>query len=334
MLLLSTQRGVLSVSHDVSPIDALAAHAEQRRDRRAFFKAAVGAAAVGAGAFLVSSPAQAQTLTDADILNFALNLEYLEANFYYYAVYGRGIPATSITGVGTPVAATGGKQVTFRDSLLAEMAREIAEDELAHVNFLRTALGSAAVAQPAIDIGVSATSAFSVAAQAATLVPAGGTFDPYASDLAFLYGAFLFEDVGVTAYKGASSLLTNKTYLDAAAGILAAEAYHASMIRTTIDQLGGNVGLKASTIRGDTELVSNARDSLDGTSDLDQGIAYVSSGAGSTSNIVPTDGNGIAFGRTTGQVLNIVYLNKAQVTAGGFFPSGVNGTIRSSANNA
>ncbi|MGU3316100.1 ferritin-like domain-containing protein [Sphingomonas sp. M6A6_1c] len=334
MLLFSTQRGVLSVSHDVSPIDALATHAEQRKDRRAFFKAAVGAAAVGAGAFLVSSPAQAQTLTDADILNFALNLEYLEANFYYYAVYGRGIPATSITGVGTPVAAVGGKQVTFQDSLLAEMAREIAEDELAHVNFLRTALGTAAVAQPAIDIGVSATSAFSVAAQAATLVPAGGIFDPYASDLNFLYGAFLFEDVGVTAYKGASSLLTNKTYLDAAAGILAAEAYHASMIRTTIDQLGGNVGLKASTIRGDTELVSNARDSLDGTSDLDQGIAYVSSGAGPTSNIAPTDGNGIAFGRTTGQVLNIVYLNKAQVTAGGFFPSGVNGTIRSSANNA
>ena len=322
------------MSHDVSPIDALAAHAEQRKDRRAFFKAAVGAAAVGAGAFLVNSPAQAQTLTDADILNFALNLEYLEANFYYYAVYGQGIPATSITGVGTPVAAVGGQQVRFQDSLLAEMAREIAEDELAHVNFLRRALGSAAVAQPAIDIGVSPTSAFSVAAQAATLVPANTAFNPYASDLAFLYGAFLFEDVGVTAYKGASSLLSNKTYLDAAAGILAAEAYHASMIRTTIDQLGGSPGLKASTIRGDTELVSGARDSLDGTSDLDQGIAYVTSGAGDTSNIAPTDSNGIAFGRTTGQVLNIVYLNKAQVTAGGFFPAGVNGTIRSSANNA
>ena len=323
------------MSHDVSPIDALAAHAEQRKDRRAFFKAAVGAAAVGAGAFLVSNPAQAQTLTDADILNFALNLEYLEANFYYYAVYGRGIPATSITGVGTPVAATGGKQVIFQDSLLAEMAREIAEDELAHVNFLRTALGSAAVAQPAIDIGVSATSAFSVAAQAATLVPAGGVFDPYASDLAFLYGAFLFEDVGVTAYKGASSLLTNKTYLDAAAGILAAEAYHASMIRTTIDQLGGNVGLKASTIRGDTELVSTARDSLDGTSDLDQGVGGTNIGVLATgvSNIVPTDSNAIAFSRTPQQVLNIVYLNRASVTSGGFFPAGVNGSFTASGAN-
>ncbi len=49
------------------------------------------------------------------------------------------------------------------------------------------------------------------------------------------------------------------------------------------------------------------------------------------SNIVPTDGNGIAFSRTAGQVLNIVYLNKAATVGGGFFPNGVNGTIRTSA---
>jgi hypothetical protein len=301
------------VTETIDALDALAGHAERRAGRRAFFKAAVGAAAVGAGAFVVSQAAQAQTLTDADVLNFALNLEYLEANFYWYAVYGVPIPATSITGVGTAVPATGGHAVPFSDPIIAQMAREIANDELAHVNFLRTALGSAAVAQ---------------------FIDAAGQFDPYASDLNFLYGAFLFEDVGVTAYKGASPLLTNPAYIDAAAGILAAEAYHASMIRTTIDQLGGNPGLKASTIRGDTELVSAARDSLDGATDLDQGLAYVTSGAGPTSNIVPTDTNGIAFSRTTGQVLNIVYLNKTAVTAGGFFPAGVNGTIRTSTNNA
>ena len=283
---------------------------------------------------MVSQAAQAQTITDADVLNFALNLEYLEANYYWFSVYGEPIPATSITGAGTPIAATGGRAVSFADPLVAEMAREIANDELAHVNFLRSALGSAAVVQPALDLSVSPTSAFSKAARAATFIAEGAEFDPYASDLNFLYGAFLFEDVGVTAYKGASPLLTNKTYIDAAAGILAAEAYHASMIRTTIDQLGGNRGLKASTIRGDTELVSTARDSLDGPSDLDQGLAYVASGAGPTSNIVPTDSNGIAFSRTTGQVLNIVYLDATAVTAGGFFPAGVNGTIRTSTNNA
>ena len=48
------------------------------------------------------------------------------------------------------------------------------------------------------------------------------------------------------------------------------------------------------------------------------------------SNIVPADANGIAYSRTTGQVLNIAYLSKAAVVGGGFFPNGVNGNIRTS----
>ena len=49
------------------------------------------------------------------------------------------------------------------------------------------------------------------------------------------------------------------------------------------------------------------------------------------SNITPLDANGIAYSRTPGQVLNIVYLNKASVVGGGFFPNGTNGTVRQSA---
>ncbi len=321
-------------------IDALDARVERRNDRREFFKSVVGAAAMtaaGATAMTLSTAAAAQSVTDADVLNFALNLEYLEAQFYSYAAYGTGLDNSLLTGTGTQGAVRGGAQVNFNfDPRVAEYAREIAQDEIAHVRFLRTALGSAAVAQPAIDVSVSPTSAFSVAAQAAGLVPAGTAFNPYSSPENFLLGAFIFEDVGVTAYKGAAPLLTSKTYLEAAAGILAVEAYHSAIVRTTLYAKG----IAVPALRTSADAISNARDRLDGaTLDLDQGISPLSQtptnlsttqAAVQASNIVPLDANGVAYSRSTSQVLNIVYLNGSAASAGGFFPAGLNGTIRTS----
>ncbi|WBH15619.1 ferritin-like domain-containing protein [Sphingomonas radiodurans] len=320
-------------------LESLDGRARRREDRRAFFTAALSAAAVGAGAFAFASPAAAQTVTDADVLNFALNLEYLEANFYYYAVFGTAIPAAS---QGTsPGAITGGAKVNFTDPLVAQYAREIAADELAHVNFLRGALGTSAVVQPAINISGDVNGAFSAAAQAAGVVPAGTAFNPYASDEAFLLGAFIFEDVGVTAYKGAAPLLTNKTFLEAAAGILAVEAYHAAIVRTVLYRKG--IETPSAQLIETTEKISAARDSLDGAPaedatrgiapDDDQGILPSTSSAGTVSNIAPLNMNGLAYSRSAAQTLNIVYLNRAAVTMGGFFPAGVNGTIKTSAAN-
>ena len=265
--------------------------------------------------------------TDADVLNFALNLEYLEAQFYSFAAFGTGLAANQLTGTGTQGAVTGGRQVQFSDPLDAQYAREIARDEAAHVAFLRKALGTAAVSQPALNISGDPSGAFSAAARAAGLINASQGFDPYFSDENFLLGAFIFEDVGVTAYKGASPLITNKTFLEAAAGILAVEAYHAGIVRTTLYRKG----IATPSLIDATEAISNARDSLDGTSDLDQGVRATGTGAAMAANIVPTDGSAVAFSRSAGQVLNVVYLNRLATTGGGFFPNGVNGTLRTSA---
>ncbi len=80
------------------------------------------------------------------------------------------------------------------------------------MNFLRKALDKAAVAQPEIDF----QNSFTAAMQAAGLIKEGQTFDPFASENNFLLAAYLFEDVGVSAYKGAAPLVNNKTFLDAA----------------------------------------------------------------------------------------------------------------------
>lgn len=279
--------------------------------RRAFIQSVglgvAGSALVGSAGF---SPAAAQTVTDTDILNFALNLEYLEAEFYLRAATGRGLTDAEVTGTGTLGAVTGGRQVNFATAAIRNYAVEIASEERIHVQFLRSALGSARVARPAVNL----TTSFTAAAQAAGLITAGQTFDAFADETNFLLAAYIFEDVGVSAYLGAAPLVTNKTILAAAGGILAAEAYHAGTIRTVLYSRG----LYTPALR-----ISDARDSLDGATDLDQGI-----GTASIANISLTNpANGQAYARTTTQVLNIVYLNTSK-TPGGFFPAGLNGTIR------
>jgi hypothetical protein len=321
-------------------IETLLRHADRLAKRRLFFRNAgsvslgllggtlLGACGGGGG----SSPAVAQTApapaagapTDADILNFALNLEYLEASFYHYAVYGTGIPANLQTGTGTQGAVTGGQQCMFSDPVVAAYAKEIAQDELDHVTFLRSALGSAAVAFPSIDVdGTNPNGAFSTAARAAGLVGPGQAFNPYTDDTTFLLGAFIFEDVGVTAYKGAAPLISNKTYLEAAAGILAAEAYHAGLVRTVLY----SKGVQTPALYSDAQAISNLRNALDHNGMDDQGIQGPDA---SVSNIVPLDSNGLAYSRTAAHVLNIVYGTTMASTSGLFFPNGVNGTINTS----
>lgn len=318
-----------------SMLEAFDKREQRRLERRRLFKlgggfavgatagAILGACSSSAGDAIAQSPPPSPD-SDANVLNFALNLEYLEAQFYYYASFGMGLPAADLTGTGTQggVTATGAGAVPFTDPVVRAYAREIANDEIAHVRFLRTALGNAKVAQPAIDISVGPNSAFSNAARASGLIGPGATFNPYADDNSFLLGAYIFEDVGVTAYKGAAPLINSKVFLEAAAGILAAEAYHAGLVRTVLYAKG----IATPSLRTSADRISDARDSLDGPSDLDQGI----SGTPTESNIFPSDANGLAFSRTTGQVLNIVYLTAAVATGGGFFPNGVNGTFNRS----
>ena len=269
--------------------------------------AVVAAAGCGGSSMHHGTTGGSSGVTDTDVLNFALNLEYLEAEFYLRAATGSGL--SDADAGSNPGAVTGGAQVSFQTPAVQEYALEIANDELAHVRFLRKALGSSAVSRPQIDL----TNSFNAAAMAAGIGP---SFNPFADENSFLLGAFTFEDVGVTAYHGAAGLLQSKQLLSAAAGIMATEAYHAGEIRTLIAELGGNYVTIANQI-------SALRGAAGGGNEV----------AVSASTIAAADSNSIAFDRTTDQVMHIVYLNAASgvVKSGGFFPAGLNGKITATA---
>ncbi len=270
-------------------------------------------AALSPAALLMTSrSARAATSPEQDlaVLNFALNLEYLEAEYYLYATQGSGLPTQFTTGSGLRGATSvkAGATVPFQTAAFQQYAVETARDELNHVKALRAtikSLGGTPVAKPRLDLQASF-------AGLGSLIGAPG-FDPFASEVNFLLGSFVFEDVGVTAYGGAAALLDNKAVLSAAASILAVEAYHAGSVRTVLYGLGAQVQDLANKI-------SRVRASLGGG--RDQGIEF-----GGVANIIPTDANSLAFRRNTRQVLNIVY-GKTNARRGLFFPAGLNGAIK------
>ena len=179
---------------------------------------ATGTALGAALAAFGTAPAvvNAQAVTDTDILNFALNLEYLEAEFYNYAVHGKGIAELGIpvSGTGASGGTVGGSQVRLSGKIVADTAQQLAHDELTHVQLLREALGKDAVAKPAINLGALGVG--------------------FKNLMEFLVVARAFEDTGVSAYAGAAPLIASKDVLGTAARILVAEAQHAGNIRVLV----------------------------------------------------------------------------------------------------
>ena len=170
--------------------------------RLAFLKkAGIGAGAVmmggGVAAALPSLARAGTPSSDVAILNFALTLEYLEAAFYAEAV----------------------KYAGKFDAKTAHFARVVAKHEAAHVAFLKSALGSAAVKSPTFNFKGSnhAMASFQATSQ-------------------------VLEDTGVAAYSGQGGAIKTKAILGAAVSILTVEARHASWMRTLRGIDGAPIG--------------------------------------------------------------------------------------------
>jgi len=259
-------------------------------NRRSFVKKiGIASAAMGAALSLDVKKADAQTSTDVNVLNFALNLEYLEAEFYTWATTGAGIEALGIGVSGasnSPNPGAGGytenaAKVTFSNSLVftSDVANQIAGDERDHVTLLRSALGSAKVAKPNINLGALGFG--------------------FGSQNDFLKLARIFEDIGVTAYAGAAPLLSSAV-IGTAARVLAVEAEHAANIRLQVARL--NIP---------TAPALDGVDILPPPSNPNQ---YFS-----------VNSTGLVNVRTPGQVLYLAFGGQANAKMGGFFPTGVNG---------
>ncbi len=158
-------------------------------------KFALSAAPFGLAA-VTSNKAFAGADKIAGVLNFALLLEYLEAEFYVLGLDSGVVPAGSDA---------------------EKIYMQISKHETAHVEFLKTAIsgiGKDPIEKPEFDFTV------------------GGAFNTFGDYQVFLILSQAFEDTGVRAYKGqAGNLIDSNEVLTAALQIHSVEARHASEVR-------------------------------------------------------------------------------------------------------
>ena len=256
--------------------------------------AAAGCSSAGPAA--VSPASSAPSVLD--VLNFALNLEYFEASLYSIIVTGNGLSAADMgSGAGT---VTGGAQVAFQYSAIANIAANLMTEELQHVEFLRstiTAVGGTPVSMPSLNLAP---------------LPAFAITD----DASFVAISRAIETVGVSAYEGGSQYLVSSIpALNYAVSIHDVEAQHEGALRQACIYFPSG-----------TAVASPAADMLDMPPTATQIF-----------NTNPS--TGLNTVRTISQVLGIVYGVYATapytstpptgVTKGGFFPNGMNGNIYS-----
>ncbi|MGI4757417.1 MAG: ferritin-like domain-containing protein [Janthinobacterium lividum] len=268
----------------------------QRLNRRSFLSAFASAAVVGSFGAIATSSADAQstaTPSVADVLNFALNLEYLEVNFYMIAATGSGLPAAAM---GTaPGALTGSPGKLPLDATTLALALALAQDEMNHVMLLRStisSLGGTPIDQPAINLA--AKGALTTQAQ-------------------FLTSARQLTSLGGSAYAGAAAFLaSNPSVLSTASQILGAEGQHQGAV---------NYQCVRQNIVGALDPQIDAIDVPPSASNYFTVLPTNSLGQQRTTSQVL----GIAYGVSTATTTTAT----AGTTMGGYFPAGLNGNIKS-----
>ena len=293
---LATDRGILAFGRAVD-----------RLSRRRFLGGLSGATALAVTAGFLEMPRSLAQSTAAptvsDVLNFALNLEYLEANLYSLVTTGNPI-AASLQG-SAPGAIAGSPGKLTLDATTQALFQALAADEVNHINDLRSAitnLNATPISQPQINYG--AKGAITTQAQ-------------------LLATTRQFTALGNSAYAGAAQfLVSNPAVLTVASQILGAEGQHLGAVNYQCITQGVTASFSSNQMA--------YLDAYDQPPSATQYFTVFLSGntTGSTAGLAPA--------RSTTQDLAVVYGQTTAATttpptpkAGGFFPAGVNGTIQS-----
>ncbi|XP_047961251.1 desiccation-related protein PCC13-62-like [Salvia hispanica] len=266
--------------------------------------------------------------SDVDLLEFPLNLEYLEADFFAWGALGRGIDHFE------PNLTKGGpKPLGVKKAKLSPLIKDIiaqfAFQEFGHLRAIQETVPG--FPRPLLNLSAASFATVINTAVGKTLQP---PFDPYASDINYLLASYLIPYVGLTGYVGANPKLKSSTSKKLVAGLLGVESGQDAVIRALLyERAKSKVHPYRFTVAELTDKISNLRDKLGKNGTKDEGlIVRPAEGAEGriAGNVLAGDKNSLAYDRTPEEILRIVYASGKETHPGGFYPKGASGNIAKS----
>ncbi|CAH9105279.1 unnamed protein product [Cuscuta epithymum] len=277
-----------------------------------------------------SGPRRAGALPkgDVDLLEFPLNLEYLEAEFFLWGAFGYGLDkfAPNLSSGGPPpVGVTSAKLSPLVKDIIAQFGFQ----EVGHLRAIKETVPG--FPRPLLNLS---KETFATIMDKALGHPLKPPFDPYANDINYLIASYLVPYVGLTGYVGANPKLHSHTAKKLVAGLLGVESGQDAVLRTLLYQRRKEqVVPYGITVAEFTEHISRLRNKLGKEGLKDEGLIVkptIGPEGKTSGNILAGDSHSLAYDRSPEEILRIVYGSEKENRPGGFYPKGAHGRIAES----
>ncbi|BBN19123.1 hypothetical protein MPTK1_8g08060 [Marchantia polymorpha subsp. ruderalis] len=291
---------------------------------------------------LCSVPANGDTnftAMDKDLIAFALNLEYFEAEFFLNGALGYGLDKQA------PMLAAGGPapigpEKAVLDPTAYELVAQMGLQEVGHLRAIKSSIGDTAFPRVQLDISKAVWAKTMDSAFNKTLSP---PFDAYANSVNYMLASYAIPYVGLTGYTGAAPLLQSAGAKSLVARLLGVESGQDAVIRTWLYERKGEMVMPYNfTVAEATVQISKLRNTLDHEGlevvegmmvpfEIDDEGLLVPEELGAErqtkGNVLSADEDSLSYQRTPEQILSIVYSSGSPKTPGGFYPLGARGNI-------
>ncbi|KAI3742978.1 hypothetical protein L1987_60679 [Smallanthus sonchifolius] len=195
--------------------------------------------------------------SDMNLLEFSLNLEYFEAEYFLFGSMGKGLDTIEpnlATGGPPPI----GAQQANLSLLVRDIITQFGYQEIGHIRAIKKTVQG--FPRPLLNLSADS---FSTVINAAFEIPLSPPFDPYANDINYLISCYIIPYVGLTGYVGANPNLSSPVSRKLVAGLLGVESGQDAVIRSLLyERANEKVVPYEVTVAEFTQKISQLRDKL------------------------------------------------------------------------